>query len=83
MSKKNAFYVIIGVFVFVLILSLVVSNNADSVETATEDMDSSYYVEANNNIFIRFSNICDDCCYYIVDMVLGGIENIFSSFTKN
>ena len=83
MSKKNAFYVIIGVFVLVLILSLVVSNNADSVETATEDMDSSYYVEANNNIFIRFSNICDHCCYYIVDMVLGGIENIFSSFTKN
>ena len=42
--------------------------------------DTAYYVEANGNIFVKIAKLCDDGCHYVISMVLGGVESIFSSF---
>lgn len=55
-------------------------SNQEAVE-ASVDYESAYYVEANNNVFVKLARVCDNCCYYVVDMVLGGIESVFSSIT--
>lgn len=83
MNKKNIGYLIVIIFIVVVFISIMVSGGENSTEEAGADYDSAYYVEANDNIFVKFANLCDDCCYYIVDMLLGGVETIFSSFTGN
>ncbi len=84
MNKKSIGYLVVGTFIVVVFISIMVSNGGkDNTEEVGTDYDSSYYVEANDNIFVKFANLCDDCCYYVVDMLLGGVETIFSSFTGN
>lgn len=82
MNKKTFIYIVIGIFLFVVIIGFMTSSDA-AVEASTEDYEYSYYVEANDNVFVKLSNVCDDCCYYVVDMILGGIESIFNSLTKS
>ena len=84
MDKKKIIYFVLVVFIVVVFISIMMSNNkSEEVKDVSSDYDSSYYVEANHNIFVKLANICDDCCYYLVDMMLGGIETIFSSFLGN
>ncbi len=76
--NKRVVYVIVCIFILVLGISLIVSNNEKAVEASnTVDYDYSYYVE-NPSIISKLAFVCDDCCYYIVDMILGGIELVFS-----
>lgn len=82
MNKKTFIYIVVAIFLFVLVIGFMTSND-DAVEASTADYDYSYYVEANDNVFVKLSNVCDDCCYYVVDMILGGIESIFNSLTKS
>jgi len=82
MNKKTFIYIVIGIFLFVVIIGFMTSSD-EVVEASTEDYEYSYYVEANDNVFVKLSNVCDDCCYYVVDMILGGIESIFNSLTKS
>lgn len=82
MNKKTFIYIVLAIFLFVIIIGFMTSND-DAVEASADDYDYSYYVEANDNVFVKLSNVCDDCCYYIVDMILGGIESIFNSLTKS
>lgn len=81
MEKRKGVYWIIFIFVLIVVLSVMLSgSNQEEVEAST-DYESSYYVEANNNVFVKLARVCDNCCYYVVDMVLGGIESLFSSIT--
>lgn len=84
MNKKKIGYFVAAVFIIVVFISIMISNKeAGGTAEASGDYDSSYYVEANDNIFVKLANICDDCCYYLVDMMFGGVETIFSSFLGN
>ena len=77
--KKIIFY--IGVFIIVLIL---VFTGDSSVESSTStDYDNAYYVEADNNLFIKVAKLCDEASYYIVDIVLKGIDSVFSLIGGN
>ncbi len=66
-------------FLAVVFASILISSNND-VESVNEE---AFYVEDNGNIFIKLAFVCDDCAYYVVDLVLGGIERIFAMFTGN
>lgn len=84
--KKNG--VVIGaiIFIIIIVISIALSDKAkdDSVEdVSTVEYDASYYVEADGNIFIKLADICDDCCYYAVDMIFNGVERVFSSLLDN
>lgn len=83
MNKKLG-YLVIVVFIAVIFISVMLSssNSNDSIEV-NSDYDSAYYIDASDNLFVRVANICDDCCYYVVDMLFGGVEAIFSSLVGN
>lgn len=84
MNKKKLSYFVVAVFIIVVFISIMISNKEEGESAETSgDYDSAYYVEANDNIFVKLANICDDCCYYLVDMMFGGVETIFSSFLGN
>ncbi len=83
MKKKNMIYIVGIIFIFAVMISvMVVSPKTNEIEV-NEEYDSSYYVEGNRNVFVKFANLCDDCCYYVIDLVLGGVEEIFSVFIGN
>ncbi len=84
MNKKKVSYLVVVVFIIVVFISISMSGPKENktIEVGT-DYDSSYYVDASNNLFVKFANVCDDCCYYVVDMLFGGVETIFSSFIGN
>lgn len=46
-------------------------------ESTEEEYDTAYYVEDTNNVFIKLGKFLDKCCFYIVDVVVGGISTIF------
>lgn len=81
LEKRKGVYSIILIFVVIVAISVMISSSNQEAAETISDYDSSYYVEANNNVFVKLAKVCDDCCYYVVDMVLGGIESIFSSMT--
>ncbi|MBQ3252940.1 MAG: hypothetical protein IJA65_00150 [Acholeplasmatales bacterium] len=80
MNKKLVY--IIGVAIIFGIIIFSISGDNDSKEAASMDTadDTAYYVEANGNIFVKIAKLCDDGCHYVISMVLGGVESIFSSF---
>lgn len=76
--NKRIVYIVGCLFILVLGISLIVSNKDNNVEASADvDYDYSYYVE-NPSIISKLAFVCDDCCYYLVDIVLGGIESLFS-----
>ena len=77
LNKKRILTVLLFTFIAVVFASILISS-----DQAVSD-EASYYVEDNGNIFIKLAFICDDCAYYIVDLVLGGIESIFSIIMGN
>lgn len=79
MNKKRISTILVFTFLAVVFASILISSNSD-VEGTNEE---AYYVEDNGNIFIKLAFICDDCAYYVVDLVLDGIERIFAMFTGN
>lgn len=86
MLKKNGVFIGVIIFIIVIVISIALSNKTkdDSIEdVSVSEYDASYYVEADGNIFIKLADICDDCCYYAVDMIFNGIERVFSSLLDN
>lgn len=77
--NKKLIYIMACIFILVLGVSLIVSNDNEEVSMTSTDesYNYSYYVE-NPSFISKIAFICDDCCYYIVDMILGGIESVFS-----
>lgn len=45
-----------------------------------ENIDSSFYVLASDNLFSKVGILLNDCCYYVVDIILGGISSVFNMF---
>jgi len=82
MNKKAFIGIVIAVFILVVAIGLMSSSN-EEIAVSADEYEYPYYVEANDNIFVKLANICDDCCYYLVDMVLGGIESLFNSITSS
>lgn len=86
MKKKNSVFIVLIIFIAVIAISIGLSSKAsnDSIEDVkTMEYDSAYYVEADGNVFIKLANICEDCCYYVVDIIFSGIEKVFSSLLGN
>lgn len=86
MNKKNGIIISVIIFIVVIIISIALTNKSksDSIEeVAKQEYDSSYYVEADGNIFIKLANICEDSCYYAVDIIFSGVERVFSSLLGN
>lgn len=83
MNKKNIIYLVVAVFIVVVAISIMVAGPKGDTTEVSEDYESSYYVEANRNIFVKFANLCDDGCYHVVHVILGGIESVFSFFIGN
>lgn len=75
--------VIIAVFVVFFLVSVTRNNSDFDVEASKEVIEDSYYVDGKNNLFSKMAFILDDCCYYIVDFVFGGIESIFLKICGN
>lgn len=86
MNKKTSIIIIIIIFIIIVAITLSLSSGSNEnniEEVGIVDYDSSYYVDTNGNMFIKIANICDDCCYYVVDIVFNGIEQVFSSLLGN
>lgn len=78
MNKRTIYIFVVLIFVIAVILTI--SGGNDAVAVAQTDMTSSYYVEADGNIFVKLAKVIDDLCYYAIDIVFGGIGSLFSSF---
>lgn len=76
MSKRVWYFILLLLVAMFFVLG-------DTTKEVSSDYDSAYYVEANNNVFVKLSRVIDDCCYYVVDIVLNGVETIVSSITGN
>lgn len=76
--NKKIICILVCLFILVLGLALIIGKNDEAEKASGEvEYDYSYYVE-NPSIISKIAFICDDCCYYLVDIVLGGVESIFS-----
>lgn len=78
MNKRTIYILVILVFIIAVVLT--VSGGNDAIMVSASDMSSAYYVEADNNVFVKLAKIIDDLCYYAIDMIFGGIGSLFSSF---
>lgn len=76
--NKKIICILVCLFILVLGLALIIGKKDEAGKASGEvEYDYSYYVE-NPSIISKIAFICDDCCYYLVDIVLGGVESIFS-----
>jgi hypothetical protein len=75
MNKKITIIVLCVIFCVSIMIAGAMGSSGDSSE---EDYDSAYYVDSKNNIISRIAKIGDNCCYYVVDIVLDGISMIVS-----
>ena len=76
-NSKKVFYIVICMVILVIGIYLFAGDNDEVSASAETDYEYSYYVE-NSSVISKIAFICDDCCYYLVDIVLGGIESVFS-----
>ena len=74
-SKKYVFTI---VFVLFLSLLLIGGSITQDTETGSGDLDTTFYVEDNGNLFIKLAKILDQLCLFIVDIVVSGISNVFN-----
>ena len=70
-------YLLIGVVLFVAVfLGGTVVGHTEEVSNNVED---AYYVENTGNIFIGIAKLIDKGAYLVVDVIIGGIESVFSN----
>lgn len=75
--KSKILYLGIGLALLVAVfLGGTVVGQSDEVSSSVED---AYYVENTGNIFIGIAKIIDKGAYFIVDVVISGIESVFSN----
>ena len=75
--KSRLFYLGLGVILLVAVfLGGTVVGQSEEVSSSVED---AYYVENTGNIFIGLAKLIDKGAYFVVDVVIGGIESIFSN----
>lgn len=74
---KKKFIIVITLVVILGITFLADGSSGDT--TVSDDYDTAYYVEGDNNLFIKLAKTLDKCCFYVVDIFISGIGNIFDS----
>ncbi|MGM9969155.1 MAG: hypothetical protein ACI35S_02030 [Anaeroplasma sp.] len=80
--NKKIIYLVVAILIFISIMFIFNGKNTD-VAVDDDTNDTSYYVEADNNIFVRVAKLFDEICSYIINLVLNGIESIFSVILGN
>ena len=75
--KIKGIYFLIGLF---LLLAVFLGGTVvGQTEEVSNDVEGAYYVENTGNIFIGLAKLIDKGAYYIVDIIMNGIESIFSN----
>ena len=75
--KGKGMYLLIGVVLLVAVfLGGTVVGQTEEVSNNVED---AYYVENTGNIFIGIAKLIDTGAYFVVDVIIGGIESVFSN----
>lgn len=75
--KSKGMYLLIGVVLLVAVfLGGTVVGQTEEVSNNVED---AYYVENTGNIFIGIAKLIDKGAYFVVDVIIGGIESVFSN----
>lgn len=67
-----------GVIVVVVLAFLFLGSGFSSGSSeVSAGEDTSFYVEDNGNLFIKLAKVTDQCCYFVVDIVVSGVSNVF------
>ena len=76
--KGKGLYLLIGIVLLVAVfLGGTVVGQTEEVSNSVED---AYYVENTGNIFIGIAKLIDKGAYFVVDVIISGIESVFSNF---
>lgn len=75
--KSKWFYILIGIILLVAVFlgGTVVGQS----EEVSNNMVDAYYVENTGNIFVGIAKTIDKAAYFIVDIIISGIESIFNN----
>ena len=75
--KGKGLYLLVGVILLVAVfLGGTVVGQTEEVSNNVED---AYYVENTGNIFIGIAKLIDKGAYFVVDVIISGIESVFSN----
>lgn len=75
--KSKWFYLLIGI---VLLIAVFLGGTVvGQTEEVSNNYVDAYYVENTGNIFIGLAKTIDKAAYYIVNLIISGIENIFNN----
>lgn len=73
------------IFIFIIAIiciAFMLMPNNESIGLEN-DYDTSYYVEAENNIFVKSAKIIDDITFKLVDIILKGIDSCYETLSGN
>lgn len=75
--KSKWFYILIGIILLVAVFlgGTVVGQS----EEVSNNMVDAYYVENTGNIFVGIAKTIDKAAYFIVDIIISGVESIFNN----
>lgn len=75
--KSKWFYLLIGI---VLLIAVFLGGTVvGQTEEVSNNYVDAYYVENTGNIFIGLAKTIDKAAYYIVNLIISGIESIFNN----
>ena len=75
--KTKSIYIIIALALLVAVfLGGTVVGQTEEVSSSVED---AYYVENTGNIFIGIAKLIDKGAYFVVNVIINGIESVFSN----
>ena len=75
-SKGLLFFIGVILLVSVFLGGTIVGQKDDTVS----NVEDAYYVENTGNIFIGLAKLIDKGAYFVVDLIIGAIEGLFSNF---